>query len=190
MSSNRDDFGSSREGGPVDGVDTHTFSLDRRSRHPMTKHLAPTYLLSVGIVLVCAIALYRSDPPRKPSRPQAVARAEPVRHVDVEPKAVERPTVVRTEVAPRASTPVEARPVLPTSTVVRQVAQSRPRPRPTPTPTTRGAFTVVEEGETLADVAIRVYGDADRAEDLWRSNRDQAPGRTGLLRTGMLLRTP
>jgi hypothetical protein len=186
MTSNRGDLGSSREGDPAEEVDTHTFSLDRRSRHPMTKHLAPTYLLSVGIVLVCAIALYRSDPPRKPSRPQAVARAEPVRHVDVEPKAVERPTVVRTEVAPRASTPVEARPVLPTSTVVRQVAQSRPRPRPTP----RGAFTVVEEGETLADVAIRVYGDADRADDLWRSNRDQAPGRTGLLRAGMLLRTP
>ena len=52
------------------------------------------------------------------------------------------------------------------------------------------AFTTVGAGESLADVAIRVYGSPESAEMLWRANRDVIEQRDASLRAGMLLRTP
>ena len=52
------------------------------------------------------------------------------------------------------------------------------------------AFTTVGAGESLADVAIRVYGSPESAEMLWRANRDFIEQRDSSLRAGMLLRTP
>jgi hypothetical protein len=54
----------------------------------------------------------------------------------------------------------------------------------------RSAFTTVKEGESLDDVALRVYGSADQAEALWRANRDLLPRRDSSLRAGAALRTP
>ena len=51
-------------------------------------------------------------------------------------------------------------------------------------------FTQALEGETLRDVAIRVYGSADEAESLWRLNRDLIRRKEGILPAGTLLRTP
>ena len=39
----------------------------------------------------------------------------------------------------------------------------------------RAAYTVVQKGETLKDVAVRVYGSSDRLDSLWRANRDVLP---------------
>ena len=52
------------------------------------------------------------------------------------------------------------------------------------------AFTVAVDGETIEDIASRVYGNPDRAESLWRANRDTLPTRDSRLSAGMLLRTP
>jgi hypothetical protein len=52
------------------------------------------------------------------------------------------------------------------------------------------AFTSVRQGETLRDVAIRVYGSADELDSLWRVNRDVLPHRDSLLTAGSVLRTP
>ena len=52
------------------------------------------------------------------------------------------------------------------------------------------AFTTVGAGESLSDVAIRVYGSPESAEMLWRANRDVIEQRNSSLRAGMLLRTP
>ena len=51
-------------------------------------------------------------------------------------------------------------------------------------------FTQALEGETLRDVAIRVYGSSEEAESLWRLNRDLISRREGTLPPGTLLRTP
>jgi nucleoid-associated protein YgaU len=51
-------------------------------------------------------------------------------------------------------------------------------------------FTIVGSGEALTDVARRIYGTADKAEWLWRANRDLVvePGAT--VSPGTVLRTP
>jgi hypothetical protein len=69
-----------------------------------------------------------------------------------------------------------------TKPVARPVARARPGPR--------GAFARVEAGETLADFARRVYGSAEKADDVWRANRDQLPSAESPPEAGMLLRTP
>lgn len=73
-------------------------------------------------------------------------------------------------------------------------AASPPAPpteqRPTsPVPPPRSSLTRVEPGESLADVARRVYGTDDR-ERLWRANRDLLPSPDSPLPAGGLLRTP
>ena len=54
------------------------------------------------------------------------------------------------------------------------------------------AFTLAIEGETLEDVAVRVYGlgTSDEVEALWRVNRDLIGGKDVTLSAGTLLRTP
>jgi nucleoid-associated protein YgaU len=55
---------------------------------------------------------------------------------------------------------------------------------------TRGAFARIDDGETLADVARRVYGSAEKVDVLWKANRDQLSKPEAPLGAGMLLRTP
>jgi hypothetical protein len=52
------------------------------------------------------------------------------------------------------------------------------------------AFTEAYEGETLRDVASRVYGSPEEDEALWRLNRDLIGRRDDTLSAGTLLRTP
>jgi hypothetical protein len=52
------------------------------------------------------------------------------------------------------------------------------------------AFTLANEGETLRDVAIRIYGSEVEAEALWRLNRDLIGRKDVPLSAGTLLRTP
>lgn len=54
----------------------------------------------------------------------------------------------------------------------------------------RSAFTHVVDGESLADVAVRVYGTSEAASALWRANRDIIDRSDASLRAGTLLRTP
>lgn len=54
----------------------------------------------------------------------------------------------------------------------------------------RKAFTMVDEGETLRDVAARVYGSPDEADALWGLNRDLVKLVDVPLPAGTLLRTP
>jgi nucleoid-associated protein YgaU len=84
----------------------------------------------------------------------------------------------------------------PTSRIV--VAES-PRPTPTTQPVTpraaprsspKSAFTTVESGESLAAVALRVYGTEDALRDLWAANRDQLARFDDPLAAGTILRTP
>jgi hypothetical protein len=54
----------------------------------------------------------------------------------------------------------------------------------------RGSFTRASAGETLDDVALRVYGSADAVHTLWTANRDVLSSPVGSLDAGTVLRTP
>lgn len=54
----------------------------------------------------------------------------------------------------------------------------------------RAPFTVVGSGETIADVARRVYGAGGDAGALWRANRDVLKGPDSPVAPGTVLRTP
>jgi hypothetical protein len=66
------------------------------------------------------------------------------------------------------------------SQVTRRSITSGPRP----------PFTTSAAGETLADVARRVYGSPAAAQDLWLANRDHVERLDVPLPAGTLLRTP
>lgn len=76
------------------------------------------------------------------------------------------------------------------------VEQSRSKPRPAVADTgkkprpARSAFTQATEGESLTDVAVRVYGTSDAAKTLWMANRDLIERPETVLVAGTLLRTP
>jgi hypothetical protein len=54
----------------------------------------------------------------------------------------------------------------------------------------RSSFTEVGPGESLADVALRVYGSEKDRDRLWRANRDLLPSPEAALEAGVILRTP
>ena len=54
----------------------------------------------------------------------------------------------------------------------------------------KAAFDRVGAGETLVDVARRVYGDGANLEAFWRVNRDQLASTESAVHPGMVLRTP
>lgn len=165
----------------------------------MTRHLGQSYALSVLIVVLCAIGSYRPEAPPRPGRPPnpapghhvarapAPAEGRPAEE-PVEGDAVRKPVVAaRAEPASPALVTRVAGPVgPPPSATTRTVARPSPRARTQP----RGAFARVEAGETLPDLARRVYGSPAMAEALWRANRDQLPAAESRLEVGMLLRTP
>jgi nucleoid-associated protein YgaU len=57
-------------------------------------------------------------------------------------------------------------------------------------PGPHSAFTQVGEGESLTDVAVRVYGTSEATSALWRANRDIIARRETPLEVGLVLRTP
>ena len=132
-------------------------------------------VLSFAVIALVAIAFHRPESP-----PVALRPARPVESVAPPPESMPAPTpgVPLSEAIPEPPRPAPAaRPIRPAS-------RRRTFRRPS------SAFAVVEEGETLADVARRVYGSEDQAEALRRANRDQLGGPGAEVRAGMLLRTP
>jgi hypothetical protein len=97
------------------------------------------------------------------------------------PRPVTAPIVVREMSRPRISPAVQGPPP-------RAVSAQSTEPRKPRQPAQ--AITVVEADETIADVALRVYGTTSHADALWRANRDALPRRDSPLVPGTLLRTP
>jgi hypothetical protein len=160
----------------------------------MNQNVGASFSLSVLTVLAFAVALYQpentgqpslTNPPnsstsagpgiieaRPPGLPPMIPESLPEQYV-----AVSKPAPLRPEAGPGPSAAATARPV------ARRVTVDQPR-RP------RAAFTKVRSGESLADVARRVYGSDVAAETLWKSNRDLLDREDVPLREGDLLRTP
>lgn len=151
-------------------------------------HMAPSFVFSVLIVAVAAVVLYRPEPPLLETR------------ADDPPafKAADAPPP--TSGVPRTDSPgaVETREPSRTSAVMapnsrdspRQAIQAADVAATTTERSARSAFVRVEPGESLADVAVRVYGSKDAAVALWSANRDQLGGPDEPLPPGCVLRTP
>jgi nucleoid-associated protein YgaU len=112
---------------------------------------------------------------------------------------------VGTSVSPGRSDPIQTSSLAARSSPARAQAVERTRTAPAPAlpdpngqpqpprttaPRPRGAFTRVEPGETLAEIAARVYGSSASARTLWLANRDLIDSQDAPLRAGALLRTP
>ena len=160
----------------------------------MNENVGVSFGLSVLVVVFFAVALYQPDKP-----PPALAEVRPSPGPLVEPSppapqpAPALPTVGRDEPPPAEQT----KPISPQPAVAQRFAPAKAVParavsrRPAVEPEgARGPFVRVREGETLADVARRVYGDGADAGALWRANRDVLDGPASPVRAGTRLRTP
>jgi hypothetical protein len=163
----------------------------------MNRHVGASFTLSVMVVIFFAVALYPSD------RKRATVSLEPLASPSTTPPGpAGPPSTAPTPVVPSPETTPVSVPEPPRVAVLEQApgppereANAAPprvrvisRTRAVSAP--RSAFTVVSDGESLDDVAARVYGTTDRAEWLWLSNRDLIERKDASLRAGMLLRTP
>jgi hypothetical protein len=169
----------------------------------MNRHVGASFTLSVLVVVFFAVALYPLE--RKPASPVPELLSS-------EPLKSPRPAGPPPE--PTPGVPLTEPPALPTDEPP-HVAAGEPTPGPSPakhaTSTAiatsapprvrvvsrtralsapRSAFTLVVDGESLDDVAARVYGTTEKAEWLWLSNRDLIARKDASLHAGMLLRTP
>ncbi|SIN69696.1 hypothetical protein SAMN05444166_0198 [Singulisphaera sp. GP187] len=185
----------------------------------MNQHVGASFTLSVLVVVFFAVILYEPDharpvsppgstsepveatqaPPPTPGVPliesaataeppassittrplEAVALIEPERIAP--PKLTTPPSRPRPRVAPPAQPPAASDP----PAVIQVVSR-----RQSPPPGRHSAFTQVGEGESLTDVALRVYGTSEASTALWRANRDIIAHRETPLNPGLLLRTP
>jgi hypothetical protein len=180
----------------------------------MNRQVIPSMFLSVFIVCFFSVLLYDHDrPPSTRGQSQAKVKAEPApappehpgpspstrpaqpvpeapapkaAEPAAEPPAVSAPPS-RTEPEPAVAVPppatVEPAPVREPPKTTIPVAAESPHEPPS-------AFTTTREGESLGDVAVRVYGSAEKADTLWRANRDLLPHRDSPLIAGAVLRTP
>jgi hypothetical protein len=174
----------------------------------MNEHAVSACALSGLIVGVFAVLLYEQNNPP----PAAYAPARGV--ADASPRKIEAPPDgplpgpksdhqagsiprkqedVHAEVT--ASATPDSKPQDSGADIARETPLRRPVSRPEfanrPSPALpRPPFTVVEPGESLVDVASRIYGSSDSTEALWKANRDQLERIDSKLIRGTLLRTP
>ena len=145
----------------------------------MNENVGASFGLSVLIVVFFAVVLYQPETPQPPvAAVPPTATAEPVEARP--PEALPAPKVVVRPAARSDPQRVEvvSRPV------------SRPSPRRNPSREPRGTFTKARDGETLADVARRVYGDDNALKTLWAANRDLLDRVDDPVVAGSILRTP
>jgi hypothetical protein len=165
------------------------------SEAPGSAPLDPPPLPTPGVPLFEATEVAAAEPASKPDpvpEPRDEGRAETSpRPQPVTVRSLQDRSEIMAGTEERPPGPSRAelmtRPS-PTTWPVR--AQTIARRRAIVPPCHPPAFTTVGAGESLADVAIRVYGSPESAEMLWRANRDFIEQRDSSLRAGMLLRTP
>ena len=177
----------------------------------MNQNVGASFGLSVLTVVFFAVVLYQPDrkAPLPPAGGSSVASAKPVEalpppepprpamaRVSPEPPALTEPLSLAAVPAPPAPSSTgrpeaHARrdaPARAAAAVARPVSRRTARTDGPDEP--RGAFTRVREGESLPDVALRVYGTARQTRSLWLANRDMVSRADAPLRAGALLRTP
>jgi nucleoid-associated protein YgaU len=155
-------------------------SSKRANRPAQLAEKPDAHRQSSGSMVRPTLAPGRTDPHSSPAVGVDVTSREPQRSAATPFRNPSTPALAKT--VDVASTP-HSTSTLSTSTV-------GPAPSLAPRPCRPAAFTVVEKGETLEDVSIRVYGSSDHVLTLWRANRDLLPRQDSVLAAGSLLRTP
>ena len=125
-------------------------------------------LFSFGLVALVAALFHEAEASPRPA--VNTAKAERI------PAKVERIHAVATTRTSRISLAGQSQP---------RVSRLRER-----TDTPASEFTTVLKGESLADIAERVYGSRELDNSLWRSNRDQVDRLDSPLHENAILRTP
>jgi hypothetical protein len=180
----------------------------------MNEHAGPACALSGLIVGIFAVLLHDHSPPppvplphaqgssaasprggesSKPVIPSAV-RPTPSGAIVAPPKAAEEPSIVLPAARPReiaVAVPEPPRLPMPKVRPAQADAEAPVAPPKRPAPLSpRPTFAIVQQGESLAEVAVRVYGSKDATEALWKANRDQVERIDSPLARGTLLRVP
>ena len=122
------------------------------------------------------ISTHFTRPQPRPSRSPSVAS----------PVVASKPPQSRPSRKPAASPPQTATTSSKPSDSLRTTSRRSLASRRSP----QSAFTETVEGESLKDIALRVYGDPTSIRTLWLANRDIIPDQNSPLRGGTLLRTP
>ena len=112
-------------------------------------------------------------------------QAKPLARADAPTVAPEKVQETARAGPDHAVSPPPSPPTLPASKTAHEPADSAPARI-----MHRSAFTTVKEGETLEDVAARIYGSLDKIDLIWKSNRDVLPQKNSRLLPGTVLRTP
>jgi nucleoid-associated protein YgaU len=169
--------------------------------HPVAKTAPEPAAVAQGEIVEArepepVVAAPTAARPARSTSAETVARREPV-PVANGPESVSRPTA-RNDGPPLPARP-EAVVIAPNPIPMRPIASaSRPATPeriargdiPSRLPEPRGPFTRVRDGESLFDIALRVYGSGNAADSLWKANRDLIDREDTPLREGALLRTP
>lgn len=159
-------------------------AADTMFERPLT-----TFVLSLFMVIGGTILLYR------PGRsPQVSLRSQELTPPP-EPTPAQDWAGERDPLAPTAvSTPVAVARSRDSSQTVRFASTNRSLEPPVQVATHPRKpvrpYTRVAAGETLGDVALRVYGSPAFQQKLWWSNRDQVRDARAPLEVGSILRTP
>lgn len=157
-------------------------------RH-MDPRVGASFGLSFLVVGIAAVALYPTAEPVKGARAVATRTAVRDGPANRDPAgSAGSPRIASTRDRLASSDPLARNyrnQTARSSEQVRTRAQYRPTQR-----RPLAAFTDVRSGESLADVARRVYGTEQATQSLWLANRDQVSEPEASLRSGMLLRTP
>lgn len=139
----------------------------------MIARVGASVSLSLAIAAGAAVLIHRPE-----HLPVAVEISKPGPRTAL----AERPAPVPTPAVPWPEPEVRAVETKPTS--VGKIVQKTTRKRPD------SAFTEARNGETLAEVAERVYGTGIDLRAFWKVNRDQLATMDAPIRAGMVLRTP
>lgn len=182
--------------------------IDNEDSEAMNRNVTASFSLSVSLVVLFAVLLYQPDGPIPPSlQDSAVVQA------DARPSSP-NPEGKRPEPTPGVPLPLSAAgdvtsgqrspsPTVPEKAAVEvdavgahappapgvRVEASKPSPDVVPAQA-HSTFTHARPGESLADIAVRVYGSPESAEKVWMANRDLIDAPDAIPPAGALLRTP
>ena len=175
----------------------------------MNRHVGASFTLSVLVVVFFAVILYEPERARTAAPPLPVPdslEASPTNKSHRQPQASPSssppparspnpPSLNQALIAPRkimtppprvSAAPPAQPPITPDPPAVIQASPIASLPLPAAIPPSPKSA----NGESLTDVALRVYGTSEATNALWRANRDIIAHRETPLDPGLLLRTP
>ena len=155
----------------------------------MNENVGASFGLSVLVVVFFAVALFEPEGGR-PQRTAGETSAEP-EPVEAHPPVPE-PTRIEAPQAARPGPVAMTKRAIPVAKKANPpvVAARRVEPKSLAPRAPAGPFTEALSGETLEDVAWRVYGSDRAVESLRKANRDLMRGEDVPLVAGALIRTP